>query len=212
MNARPVLLIALVAALLGCESAYYGAMERVGVHKRDILVDRVEAAADAQEAAKTEFRSAFEQFASVMNVPDSELRRTYDRLSDAFEDAEDRADTVRERVDGVEAVSEALFDEWREELELISDRNLRAASARQLKRSERSYAGLIRAMRRAEASMEPVLTTFRDYVLYLKHNLNARAIASLRGELATVESDVAALIRDMEASIGEARRFIQAME
>ena len=36
----------------GCETAYYSAMEQVGVHKRDILVDRVDEASEAQEDAK----------------------------------------------------------------------------------------------------------------------------------------------------------------
>lgn len=198
--------------LAGCESAYYGAWEQVGVHKRDILVDRVEDAADSQQAAKEEFENAFEQFASVVTVPPSELRRTYDRLNDAFEDAEARAEEVRDRIDAVESVSEALFEEWEEELELIENRELRSSSARQLDRSRRQYASLMRAMTRAEERMEPVLNTFRDYVLYLKHNLNAQAIASLEGELGGIESDVSTLVRDMEASISEARSFIQSME
>ena len=36
-------------------------------------------------------------------------------------------------------------------------------------------------MRLAESRIEPVLKSFRDQVLFLKHNLNAKAIASLRG-------------------------------
>ena len=196
----------------GCESAYYGAMEKVGFHKRDILVDRVEAAADSQQEAKEEFENAFEQFVSVVEVPASELRDTYERLNDAFEDAEARAEEVSERIDAVESVSEALFEEWEDELELIGDRGLRASSSRQLDRSRQRYQSLIRAMRRAEDRMAPVLDTFRDYVLYLKHNLNAQAIASLQGELGGIESDVSTLIRDMEASISEARAFVQSME
>jgi hypothetical protein len=31
-----------------CSTAYYGTMEKVGIHKRDILVDRVADARDAQ--------------------------------------------------------------------------------------------------------------------------------------------------------------------
>lgn len=196
----------------GCESAYYGAMEQVGVHKRDILVDRVEAAADSQQAAKEEFENAFEQFASVVSVPPSRLRATYNRLNDAFEDAEARAGQVAERIDAVASVSGALFDEWREEIELIGDQRLKASSREQLRRSKQRYDALMTAMRRAESRMEPVLGTFRDYVLYLKHNLNAQAIASLEGELDGVQSDVSTLVRDMEASIGEARAFIQTMQ
>jgi hypothetical protein len=60
--------------------------------------------------------------------------------------------------------------------------------------------------------MEPVLAALRDRVLFLKHNLNARAIASLKSERDVIKTDVAALIRDMNKSIDEADRFIKAME
>lgn len=49
-------------------------------------------------------------------------------------------------------------------------------------------------------------------VLYLKHNLNAQAISSLRNELVTIEDDVAALVREMDASIREAELFIRALK
>ena len=68
------------------------------------------------------------------------------------------------------------------------------------------------AMHRAEAKIEPVLTPLRDQVLFLKHNLNAQAIASLQSELGRVEGDVSALIREMEAAIREADAFIVRLE
>ena len=49
-------------------------------------------------------------------------------------------------------------------------------------------------MHNAEKKIELVLTAFGDQVLYLKHNLNAKAIASLQSELVTVESDIASLV------------------
>jgi hypothetical protein len=204
--------ILLVLWFGGCESAYYGAMERVGFHKRDILVDRVAAAMKTQEEAAEEFENALEQFSSVVNVPDTKLRRSYDALNRSFNAAEGKAEQVRQRIDAVESVSGALFDEWREEIKVIGNSELKASSESQLRRSEAQYETLIRAMRRAEKSMDPVLGTFRDYVLYLKHNLNAQAIASLEGELAGIEADVSGLIRDMQASIDEARSFLQIME
>lgn len=198
--------------ITGCESAYYGAWEKVGVYKRDLLVERVAEAADAQEAAKEEFQSALERFSSVVTIVPSDLKNTYESLADAFEDAESRANRVSNRIDAVENVSADLFDEWAEELELIGSTKLRSSSASQLRASQRQYAGLIRAMRLAESKMEPVLNAFRDQVLYLKHNLNAQAIASLRSELTTIQSDVAILIRDMEASIRKSQAFIEDME
>jgi hypothetical protein len=37
--------------LVGCSSAYYAALEQVGIPKREVLVDRVGAARDAQQDA-----------------------------------------------------------------------------------------------------------------------------------------------------------------
>ncbi len=198
--------------LAGCESAYYGAWEKVGVHKRDILVDRVEDAAEAQEDAKEEFQSALEKFSSVVNVPPSDLKDTYEELSDAFEDAQSRAERVTDRIDSVEDVSEDLFEEWEAEIEQISNSRLRSASAEQLRSSRRQYNELIQSMRRAESKMPPVLTAFQDQVLFLKHNLNAQAIASLEGELGMIETNVAALVRDMETSIARSQAFIEDMQ
>ncbi|MBT8332743.1 MAG: DUF2959 domain-containing protein, partial [Deltaproteobacteria bacterium] len=81
-----------------------------------------------------------------------------------------------------------------------------------LAETKRQYAQLIGAMKRAERKIDPVLNAFRDQVLYLKHNLNAQAIASLQSELVSIESDVARLIREMDASIKEANSFIASMQ
>jgi hypothetical protein len=111
----------------------------------------------------------------------------------------------------VEDVAEALFDEWEAELDQYTSAPLRRSSARRLQQTRAQYGQLIQAMKRAEAKMAPVLAAFHDQVLFLKHNLNAQAIASLKGNLASIESDIAVLIREMEASIREANRFIDAM-
>lgn len=210
IRAIGLLLGSLLAA--GCETAYYSAMEQVGVHKRDILVDRVDEASQAQEDAKEEFQSALETFTAVVAVPPSDLQDTYETLSEALEDSRSRAETVSDRIDAVESVSDALFEEWAEEIEEISNAKLRSASAEQRRKSERQYSELIKAMRRAEAKMEPVLVAFNDQVLFLKHNLNAQAISSLQGELDSIQSDVAVLISDMEASIAKSQAFIEDME
>lgn len=195
--------------LAGCESAYYGVQEKLGNLKNDILVDRVEDAMDAQEEAKEEFKDALEQFESVVSVPESELKSVYNRLNDAFVDAQDKAQEVSGRIEKVEDVAEDLFDEWQAELEMITSTSLRTKSASALRASRRDFAALIKAMKRAESRMEPVLTSFRDHVLFLKHNLNAQAISSLRGELVGIESDVGRLIQEMERSIAEARSFLK---
>ncbi|MEH6670100.1 DUF2959 domain-containing protein [Halopseudomonas sp.] len=202
----------LLLSLAGCQSAYYGAMEKVGVHKRDIMVNRVESAQEAQTDAKEQFESALAEFRSIVQIKDQDLAERYDRLNGEYEDSKDAAKSVTDRIDAVEDVSEALFDEWEDEIELYSSANLKRQSATKLSQTRRQYQGLIRAMRSAEARMEPVLQAFQDQVLFLKHNLNARAIDSLQGELGSIETDVAQLIREMERSIAESEAFISNLQ
>jgi hypothetical protein len=210
---RLFLLLITSAALLlaGCETAYYGTMEKLGYHKRDLMVNRVTSARDAQEDAKEQFESALEKFSSVLRFDGGDLEDKYDQLKSAYDRSSARAQTVRDRIAAVEDVAGDLFDEWEEELGEYSSDSLRRSSARKLKQTKRQYSQLIGAMKRAESKMEPVLVAFHDQVLFLKHNLNARAIASLQTELVSVEADVNSLIRDMEASIQEANSFISAM-
>jgi Skp family chaperone for outer membrane proteins len=207
----PVLLGAALCAT-SCQSVYYGAMEKVGVHKRDILVDRVEDARDSQSKAKEEFKDALTLFTEVVEIKGAGgLERKYATLSKAFERSEARAADVRSRIDKIESVSKALFKEWRSELKQYKNPQLRRSSEKQYERTTDRYDEMMRTMRTAAGKMNPVLDAFRDQVLYLKHNLNSRAIASIRGEAAKVQSDVAALIEDMEASISEANAFISEM-
>lgn len=201
------LLLCLVLA--GCSSMYYSAMEKLGIEKREILVDRVEDARDAQTDAQETFRSSLERFQSVVETPDTPLQEKYDTIRTAFEDSQDVAEEVRDRIDAVEDVSEALFDEWEDELELYESASLRRNSERQLKETRGQYNTLIARMHRAEAKMAPVLEAFEDQVLFLKHNLNAQAIGALEQELSQIRADVDRLIQDMEDSIAESEAFIE---
>lgn len=201
----------LLLGLAACQTTYYRAMESVGVHKRDLLVSRVEGARDGQEEAKEQFNSALEAFGAVVEYDGGDLERMYNKLNTEFERSQAKAETVRRRIGAVEDVAEALFEEWEDELAQYSSAELRRASERTLRRTRARYADMLKAMRRAERKMDPVLTRFQDQVLFLKHNLNARAIAALEDTVVSLESDVAALVRELEASIAEANAFIDDM-
>ena len=209
---QPVIIAGAVWSLLGCESAYYKTMETMGYHKRDILVERVSEARDAQEEAKEQFESALEKFSSVLGFKGGSLQEKYDQLNAEYEKSEAKAAAVRSRIASVEDVAGDLFAEWQEELKHYTSSSLRQSSARKLRETQKKYAQLIMAMKRAEGKIDPVLSAFRDQVLYLKHNLNAQAIASLQTELTSIETDVAGLIKEMENSIKEANAFIRSME
>lgn len=183
-------------------------MESFGVHKRDILVDRVEEARDSQGEAGEQFKTTLESFREVVDFEGGELERRYDQLSKEYERCEARAEEVGDRIRSVEKVAEDLFAEWEKELDEYSDARLRRSSERTLDQTRDKYEDLVRAMKRAEGKMPPVLARLKDQVLFLKHNLNARAIGALQGVAAELQVDVDDLLRELEKSIAEANEFI----
>ena len=196
----------------GCSNAYYGAMEKVGIHKRDIMVDRVADARDSQAEAQEQFQSALDQFNSVVTLKETDLKKAYDKLNSEYEACADAAGEVSERIDKVESVSEALFREWEDELALYENKELARASKKQLNATRIRYDEMLDHMRRAEQSMAPVLRIFRDNVLFLKHNLNAQAIGSLRDEFSNLETEIDTLIDRMSRAIESSNAFIAEMQ
>jgi Skp family chaperone for outer membrane proteins len=204
--------LATVLVTAGCSSTYYKTLEKFGYAKRDLLVDRVEKAQEAQTEAKEQFASSLEKFLAVTQIDAGDLQRKYAEMSADFKRSEARANEVHERIDAVEDVAEALFVEWKQELRQYSSARLRNQSQRQLDDTRRRYDHVLRLMRRAAERMDPVLATFRDQVLFLKHNLNARALAALDSTNRELQSDISRLIADMETSIREADAFIKTLQ
>ena len=200
-----------VAPLLGCAGTTIAVKERLGYAKREQLVDQVQDARDEQEEAREQFATTLDEFKSLTGYDGGDLEKTYNRLKKELSRSEDAAGDVKGRIRGIERVAEALFSEWEGELDQFESAALRRASEDQLDATRDRYGQLIRAMKDAESRMDPVLRAFNDQVLFLKHNLNARAIASLDSTVLELEGEVDRLIEEMNASIAEANAFIESM-
>lgn len=204
--------IAMLVSLAGCSKMYYSGLEKMGIPKRELMVHRVEKARDTQEETKEQFKSALAQFTAATNFNGGELEEVYSKLNSEYEASTKQAALVRKRIDDIDSVSNALFAEWEQEVEQYQSAALKSSSRQKLVATKQHYQQLIGAMNKAEAKIEPVLRIFKDQVLYLKHNLNAKAIASLKSDLGSVQTDVGALVKAMEASINEANEFIKTIE
>lgn len=205
-------LVSLFLGLTACDTAYMAAMEKMGYAKRDILSSRVKSARDAQEEAKKEIQSALDQFGKIVTYQGGDLEATYKTLHGELQNSEDSAEAVRKRIKDVESVAGSLFTEWKTELGQYSSADLRRKSEEKLTQTKTRYNEMLGAMKRAEQRIDPVLKPLRDQVLYLKHNLNARALTAIKGELVKVDAQVDQLVKDMNRSIAEADKFIQSME
>jgi hypothetical protein len=205
------LVLALVC-LVGCRSTYYAIWEKLGREKRDLLRADVVDARDAQQAASQQFKTALERMKDLYGFDGGKLETAYNQFKSEYEDCASRADKVRSRIKDVEQVAGDLFKEWDNEIGQISDAKMRTNSRNKLNASRGKYDQLHAAMKRAEASMDPILAKFHDNVLYLKHNLNAEAIGALKGESVKIETDISQLIADMNKSIAQSDAFIKTLD
>jgi len=197
---------------VGCQGTYYKTMEVFGKQKKDLLVSKVISARDAQLDAKEQFASALDEFRSIVGYNGTLLDEKYKTLKAQYEKCESRTRTVESRIDDVKRVAKDLFREWEDELDQYSSPALRASSEKKLGETQQRYDRLIGAMEKARNKIYPVQNSFKDQVLFLKHNLNAQAVASLDRELDVIEKEISLLIREMESSMAEADAFIRQMQ
>lgn len=202
----------LLLMLVGCRSAYYSAWEKFGVYKRDLLKKKVVAARDDEQAAGQQFKDALTRLKELYGFQGGDLEKTYTALNREYERSVERANSVHKRIQDVETVAGDLFAEWEKEIREISSPTLRQDSRDKLRDTRARYDELLAALKRAEKSMDPVLTRLHDHVLYLKHNLNAAAIGSLKGESTNIQAEIARLLEDMNSAIGQADKFIGSLQ
>lgn len=200
-----------VFLLASCSGVYYGTMEKFGYQKRDILVERVQQGKEQQADAQKQFQSTFEAFKQLTGMPGSELETTYKKLSAEYERCKSSAAGVSSKIASIEKVAKDMFAEWQKENAQYQSVDMRTKSEAMLQDTAKRYEQLVTAMKGAESRMTPVLGAFNDQVLFLKHNLNAQAIASLQDTVVKIEADVGKLIEEMQKSIAEADQFIATM-
>jgi len=203
-----VLILLLTSA---CSSTYYAAWEKLGKQKRDLLRDNVATAKDEQVQAQEQFKDALTRLKELRGFDGGQLEKAYKAISDDYEACVERADAVRSRIKKVDGIASDLFVEWNDEIGQMSNPAFKTDSKKKLAETKQKYATLYTAMSTAEKRLEPVLGKMHDYVLYLKHNLNAQAVGSLSGEVAGIEKEVQKLVNDMQKSISQADTFVATM-
>ncbi len=201
----------LCVTLTSCSALYFGAMEHLGKQKRDILVQRILAVKKDQQATQEQLKTTLQAFQEVTGFQGGNLEKVYNKLNKEYERCEGRANKLKGRVDSVDQVAGSMFSEWQSEIKSMHNRALRDQSENLLLTARQQHAQYMRKMRRTEENIQPVLQAFQDQVTFLKHNLNARAISSLKKTSAQIDLQAAALIRDIDASSKEADNYIQTL-
>lgn len=206
-------LVVSLMVLAGCESAVrktmYSAYETVGIEKRDILRRRVDTARDEQKEASETFQDALETFKKMYQFDGGKLEKQYDKAKSAYDRSAKQTQDVRASITSMEKVAGDLFSEWETEADKMESADLRSKSLDLRRTTQKKYEAMHGSLKKSEARMEPILRKFNDQVMFLKHNLNAKAISSLQVQSANIEKEIEGLIKETQAAIAEADNFIK---
>lgn len=200
-----------VLSLVGCQSVYYKTMKTLGKEKRDILVKRVKDTKKDQEQTKEQLKTTMETFQELTGFEGGDLEKSYKKLNSEYEQSSDQANKLHDRIKSIDQVSKDLFSEWQKEIGEMKNPVLKSRSSAMLRDAKDRQAAYMKAMQKTEDQMTPVLNSFRDQVLFLKHNLNARAIGSLKSTATSINTDVTALIKSIDSSMAEADKLISTL-
>jgi hypothetical protein len=203
--------LTLILALAGCTTTYYKAMRTLGKEKRDILVSPILDAKKDQQQTKQQLQTTMESFQQLTGFKGGSLEKSYKRLNSDYEKADDQARKLHDRIDSIDKVSQDLFKEWQGEINEMDNRKLKTQSSAMLRDARIRQASYLKAMRKTEDQMTPVLHAFHDQVLFLKHNLNARAIGSLKNTSASIQDDVTVVLASIDGSMKEADNLIASL-
>lgn len=192
-------------------SAQYSAWETVGVEKRDLFKRKISNVKDDQEDTGEAFKDALTRLKEVYAFDGGNLEREYNKLNNSYEEAQEESAEVSQSITKLNEVAQDLFVEWEGELQEIKTADLKRKSSKQLSETRSKYKALHRHLKTSENKMAPVLARLKDQVLFLKHNLNAKAIGGLKAEGDKIESDIEVLLDEMNKSTKEAEEFIETL-
>ncbi len=206
-------------SLFSCQSSInnavketkYSAYEFFGIEKRDLFKKKIKNTKEDQQQAGESFKSALEKLKSIYSFSGGNLEKQYRNLDSAFQNAETKVKAVHASVVQLETVAQDLFTEWTKEIQQIKTDDLRSGSRITLSDTQKKYAVFHASLKKSEGRLNPVLTKLKDHVLFLKHNLNARALSGLKTESGKIQGDIEELLKEMNTSIAQADDFIQTL-
>ena len=195
-------------SLTSCSTLYYNTWELLGKEKRDVLKMNMEDVDDQQKDVEEKVSDTLALIRKNYNFKEGKLEATYDRMKEDYEDAKSLADDYSEQVQKTIDIADDLFDEWEDEAKELSNANYRTTSLKQLRQTKASFKRSEKSMRRVENSLNKLLKSYNDQVVYLKHSLNAKAVGNLKAELSEIKRNIEILSSRIEKSKQQNLEFL----
>ncbi|MCK6460067.1 MAG: DUF2959 domain-containing protein [Planctomycetes bacterium] len=191
---RAVAAALVLAGLPACSMVNDLIKGKTGPADVDDLVAAVENVHKELDASKGAMLAAVQELQTV-TAPDfsGDAVKAYEKLVDTVENSEDQADELRNRIEKMQAEAVPVFDQWTKDLEAYSNPEMRQRSQARLSAARERYDAVVAAVEPVLVEYEAINQSFRDHVLFLKHDMNPAALATIQDDVRRIAKDAASL-------------------
>ncbi len=176
----------------------------------DDLVAAVENVQKELDVSKGTMLAAVQGLQAI-TAPDfqGDAVKAYEQLVDVVENSEDQAEDLRKSIEKMQAEAVPVFDQWTKDLEAYSNPEMRQRSQARLSAARERYDAVVAAVEPVLVEYEAINQSFRDHVLFLKHDMNPAALATIQDDVRRIAKDATSLDSRFNGGRAAATAYIE---
>jgi hypothetical protein len=211
MRPEPLLRAGLTAGILLGLSGL-GLSQGQGVKQTEKLLKQAGETVKAVSEGRAQVQKTLDTYNSLVQGKAEDPKKAYKNLQKEMERCDDRVADVQRKRDEMQVEADKYFGDWNSSLAGISDPGLRKQSEDRLSKARAQYDGILEATEAAGADFKPFMTSLKDQVVYLGHDLNPAALKSLAGTASKLNGDATALFGKIDGAVSKANSYITAFK
>jgi hypothetical protein len=173
-----------------------------GVKQEEQLIKKANALLKSIQDTKEQVQKTMDAYNVVVAPETKDRKSAYSKLNKELDDTKDKRAEIPKRIDEANVEATTLFKDWAASTASISDPALKATSQKRLTDAKARQAEIQADGRNADALYNKFMKSLQDRVTFLGHDLNDTAVASLKPQNATLNTQATELYAAVDKLTG----------
>ncbi len=205
-----IAIIFLLSAVLAVPSIAPALGQNQGPKRTEELIKRADRVVQSTREAQDQLRKTIDIYNSIMQGSSNELRKEFENLQKEINNTQKKREDVQKKFAEMGQEADRVFASWHQEIEAISNTQVRDLSRTRLMDTRQQYSAILMASTEAGGEVDALFATLNDHVLFLGYDLNAAGIAALSEEAAKLNEQAGTLFAEIDTTVAKLNDYIQA--
>jgi chromosome segregation ATPase len=205
-----IAIIFLLSAVLAVPSIAPALGQNQGPKRTEELIKRADRVVQSTREAQDQLRKTIDIYNSIMQGSSNELRKEFENLQKEINNTQKKREDVQKKFAEMGQEADRVFASWHQEIEAISNTQVRDLSRTRLMDTRQQYSAILMASTEAGGEVDALFATLNDHVLFLGYDLNAAGIAALSEEASKLNEQAGTLFAEIDTTVAKLNDYIQA--